>query len=175
MRVAELHPAAHALSMFRALPDGNGRAYTAVTFPADPRGGCLQIIRMAAFVGWIVDSSTDTHGYGVLDVLDAEGDIIQDYAVVDADGFQRIKRKLDLRVASQDGDERPVQEACDLRADTSGNVWGLHFIDAEGVHVRGSNGTRVLSSEHWEMLSVVDVERHHLFPYAQGVDVDFNA
>lgn len=101
MRVADLSPHAHALTIFRALDNGDGRAYTAVTFPQDPRGGCLEAVRRFAFIGQIVDWGEGAHpedSYGVLDVLDADGDIIQDYAIPTAQDFQAIKRRLNLRV-----------------------------------------------------------------------------
>ena len=92
---------AHALSLFRVLPDGDGRAYTAVTFPQDPHGGCEHFIRMARFVGWLRETGDDD--YGVLDVLDSEASIVQDFGIPTAEAFQRIKRKLNLAVEADDG------------------------------------------------------------------------
>jgi hypothetical protein len=97
-----IHPEAHALSAFRVLPDGSGRAYTATWFPKDPRGGCEHFLRTCRAVGWIRPSSED--GYAVLDVLDEDGDIIEDYTIVSAKAFQQIKRRLRLAVESTDGE-----------------------------------------------------------------------
>jgi hypothetical protein len=84
---------AHALRLFRALPNGEGRAYTATTFPRDPWRGCERFLRMCRHVGWITpDSRCD--GYAVLDVLDVDGDIVQDFTVLDPQAFQQIKRRL---------------------------------------------------------------------------------
>ncbi len=96
----EIHDEAHALTLFRALRNGEGRAYTAVTFPRGPRQGCERTIRMARAVGWVTewDETPPERAYGVLDVLNEAGDIIQDFPVTTARGFQQIKRRLDLRV-----------------------------------------------------------------------------
>lgn len=99
---ARIDPAAHALSLFRCLPNGEGRAYTAVTFPADPWQGCERFIRMARKVGWLTKPGED--GYGVLDVLDADANIVQDFGVRTAPAFQQIKQKLNLAVEATDGD-----------------------------------------------------------------------
>lgn len=85
-------PRAVALTAFRALPDGGGRQYTATTFPQDPWQGCERMIRMAAAVGFVTESAPGA--YAVLDVLDVDGDIIQDYGIPDARAFRWLKRKL---------------------------------------------------------------------------------
>lgn len=98
---SNVSPAAHALTAFRILPSGEGREYTATTFPRDPWAGCEHFIRMARKVGWL---SPAGESYAVLDVLDAEGDIVQDFGIRDASAFQQIKRHLNLRVEATDGD-----------------------------------------------------------------------
>jgi hypothetical protein len=95
-----LHPESHALTLFRVLPNGEGRAYTAVTFPRDPFAGCERTIRQARACGFI---ATDAD-YGVLDVLNEQGDIVADYAVT-ARGFRWLKRRLGLVVAASGEDE----------------------------------------------------------------------
>lgn len=94
-----LHPSAHALTVFRILPNGEGRAYTATTFPEGPWQGCEHFLRMCRKVGWLgaVDGS-----YAVLDVLNENGDIVQDVGIRDASAFQQIKRRLNLRVETND-------------------------------------------------------------------------
>ena len=87
------------LSAVRALPDGSMRQYTAVEFT---RGwaGVEHFIRTLRACGFVRPSSADTKdtSYAVLDVLDADGDIIGDYDVPDARAFRYIKRKLKLSV-----------------------------------------------------------------------------
>lgn len=39
-----------------------------------------------------------TDGYGVLDVLDEDDDIVQDFTVTTSQAFQQLKRRLGLRV-----------------------------------------------------------------------------
>jgi hypothetical protein len=97
----QIAPSAHALTVFRVLPNGEGRSYTAVTFPKDPREGCEHFIRMARFVGWLREAGEDD--YGVLDVLNIDADIVQDFGIPTAEAFQRIKRKLNLAVERDDG------------------------------------------------------------------------
>jgi hypothetical protein len=91
---------AHALSMFRILRDGTGRQYTATTFPRDPLEGCEHFIRTGRALGFLSDDAGSA--YGVLDVLNENGDVVQDFGVRDAKAFQWIKRKLNLRVESDD-------------------------------------------------------------------------
>lgn len=103
-----LHPNAHALTAFRVLANGNGRQYSATTFPQNPWQGCERFIRMCRAVGWIPRPGAPAEdGYAVLDVIDADGDIIQDFPIRDAKAFQQIKRRLHLVVEFTDGDERP--------------------------------------------------------------------
>jgi hypothetical protein len=87
---------AHALTLFRILPSGEGRAYTVVTFRRDPWQGCERTIRMGLKVAWLGGSSAD--GYAVLDVLDEDDAIIQDFTVTTSQAFQQLKRRLGVRV-----------------------------------------------------------------------------
>lgn len=110
---------AHALGAFRVLPDGRGRLYTATTFRSDPYAGCDQTIRFGRRIGALADSGGDGPRYAVLDVFDAEGNIIQDYTITTAKGFQKIKRWLRLRVEFTDGDDvHAYMAACDARRAT---------------------------------------------------------
>jgi hypothetical protein len=86
-------PDAHALTLFRVLKNGEARGYTATTFPRNPRADCQRFVRMARF--WLTE---DADGYGVLDVLNENGDIVQDFTIADSAGFQQIKRRLHLKV-----------------------------------------------------------------------------
>lgn len=95
MTRSDVHPSAHALTLFRALPNGDGREYTVTTFPRDPWQGCEHMIRTARAVGALTDAEDC---YGMLDVLDENGDIVQDFGVRDSRSFQWLKRKLHLRV-----------------------------------------------------------------------------
>lgn len=99
------HPNAVGLTAFRALPNGVGRQYTAVEFE---RGwnGVEHFIRTLNAVGYVRPSTADSGGYAVLDVLDVNGDIVQDYDIPTADAFRYVKRKLRLTVESTDGAAR---------------------------------------------------------------------
>jgi hypothetical protein len=88
-----------ALSAFRALPDGSGRQYTAATFPAGPWKGCERMIRMAWYIGFLKPScATQCSHYAVLDVLNAEDDIVRDYCIPHGEAFRWWYSKLHLRV-----------------------------------------------------------------------------
>jgi hypothetical protein len=84
------------LSAIRILPDGSMRQYTGVEFT---RGwaGVERFIRTLRAFGFVAPSSSEP-SYGVLDVLDTEGDIIGDYDIPHAQAFRFIYRKLQLRV-----------------------------------------------------------------------------
>jgi hypothetical protein len=93
----DLHPEAHALTVFRIVGD-EGRNYTATWFPKAPWAGCEQFVRMCSAVGWIKPTKAEEDSYAVLDVLNENGDIVQDYGIVSASAFQQIKRRLKLAV-----------------------------------------------------------------------------
>ena len=80
------------MSLFRVLPNGTGRCYSAVRFR---RGGAgvARTLRQFEAVGWIGEGS-----YGVLDLLADNGDIVDDRLVPSAHAFQRIKKRLGLTV-----------------------------------------------------------------------------
>jgi hypothetical protein len=94
-----LDPRAHALGAFRVLPNGDGRNYSATTFPADPWQGCERTIRTARAIGAIGEPGDS---YAVIDVLDVEGSIVQDFGVPTAKAFRWWKRKLNLTVVSEE-------------------------------------------------------------------------
>jgi hypothetical protein len=95
--MVDLHPEAHALTVFRIVKD-EGRNYTATWFPKDPWAGCDQFLRQCHAVGWIKPTAADEDCYAVLDVLNENGDIVQDFPIRDAKAFQQIKRRLHLAV-----------------------------------------------------------------------------
>lgn len=100
MITIEAPPAeATGLSAIRGLPDGSMRQYSAIEFE---RGwnGVEHFTRTLSKLGLIRPSSTEP-SYAVLDVLDAEGDIIGDYNVPTAQAFAFIKRKLKLTVVPE--------------------------------------------------------------------------
>ena len=101
----EVDPRAHALTAFRALPDGRGQQYTATTFPKNPWQGCEHMIRMARHVGYVKPSCTKRCDcYAVLDVLEMGGDIVQDFCIPNARAFRWWYRMLKLRVDAGDGE-----------------------------------------------------------------------
>lgn len=85
-------PSAVALTAFRILPNGEGRQYSATTFPKGPWQGCERTIRTANTFGYLADDGSE--GYAVLDVLDENGDIVQDFTIIHARAFKWFKRKL---------------------------------------------------------------------------------
>jgi hypothetical protein len=93
---SELHPDAHALTAFRILPNGEGRQYTATTFPAHPWAGCERMLRMARAVGWVGRDPDES--YALLEVLNIDADIIQDFPVPTAAAFRQLKKRLNLAV-----------------------------------------------------------------------------
>ncbi|MEU8186050.1 hypothetical protein [Micromonospora carbonacea] len=96
--LAPLHPDATGLTLFRTLPNGTGRAYSEVEFTRG-RAGVEHFLRQLRAFGYVRNSSSDPKsGYGVLDVLNADGDIVQDYEVTSARAHAYIKRKLRLTV-----------------------------------------------------------------------------
>lgn len=99
IRNGEVHPDAHGLSAFRTLKNGKSRQYTAVAFK---RGwhGLERTLRMYRKLGWITESRRTS--YAILDVLNRDGDIIQDFGIPDWSSWHQIKRRLGLRV-EEDG------------------------------------------------------------------------
>jgi hypothetical protein len=94
-RIPKPVESARALTAFRVLPNGEGRQYSATTFPRDPWQGCERMIRTGFKLGFLLEGND---GYAVLDVLDEDGDIVQDFTIRDARAFQYFKRKLHWRV-----------------------------------------------------------------------------
>ena len=65
------------------------RLYTATTFPQNPQAGCDMWLRRLS--GQIVEQSDF-----VLDVLNADGDIVQEICITKA-GFEYLRRSLHFR------------------------------------------------------------------------------
>lgn len=87
---------AHALTLFRILPNGEGRRYSATTFPNGPYQGCERTVRMARAVGWIAEDGGES--YGLLEVIDANGDILADFDIPTARAFAQVKKHLNIVV-----------------------------------------------------------------------------
>lgn len=87
------------LSAIRGLSRGRMRQYSAVEFE---RGwpGVDRFIRALRACGYVRPSSAEP-SYGVLDVIDANGEIVFDYDVVSATAMAYIRRKLGLTVVSE--------------------------------------------------------------------------
>jgi hypothetical protein len=96
-----LRPEAAAITAFRVLRNGTGRQYTATTWLNDPWGGVEHAVRTGHKLGFLRPSSTDpASGYAVLDVLDADGNIVQDFEIATARAFQWFKRRYGWTVES---------------------------------------------------------------------------
>lgn len=96
-----LHPAAIGFTLFRELPSGAGRAYSSVEFTRGWAGADHFRRQLRAF--GFVQNCTPAKAYGLLDAIDAEGDIVQTYDIPTARAFAYIKRKLKLTVTHTDG------------------------------------------------------------------------
>jgi hypothetical protein len=94
-----VHEKAHALTGIRILKNGSMRQYSAATFPADPWRGCEHTIRTGMTLGFLRPSSSAPSA-GVLDVLDEEGDIVQDFDITTPNAIKWIKRRLGWVVES---------------------------------------------------------------------------
>lgn len=96
-----------ALRPYRVFQRANkevSRTYEGTTFPADPYQGCeLVLRRCAAFGGMVGDSERE---YAVVDVLDAAGDIVQEYRV-NGHGFRYLRRVLRFKVETDETRELP--------------------------------------------------------------------
>lgn len=94
-----LHPDATGFTLLRVLPNGGCRNYTAVEF-ARGWAGADHFLRTLRAVGYVIDSKGAPDGWHVLDVLDAKGDIVQDFAIppTPSRAMKFIIRKLGLRV-----------------------------------------------------------------------------
>ena len=95
----DLHPDAVAVSAFRALPNGVGRQYTASEATSDNKWRAINhLLRMARACGYIKPTSGDCDCYAVLDILDDNDDIVQDFCIPTSRAFGWWYRKLRLRV-----------------------------------------------------------------------------
>lgn len=92
------------LSAIRGLPDGSMRQYNAVEF-TQGWYGVERFIRTLRAIGFVEPSSA-APSYAVLDVLDADGDIIGDYNIPHARAFRYVYRKLKLRVETLEEETR---------------------------------------------------------------------
>jgi hypothetical protein len=78
-----------ALQPVRLTSAGDLRVYSAVTFPRDPYAGCERTVRILRGLGFL---STEDTSPLMLDVLDANGDIIADVPVTRR-GFEYLRRR----------------------------------------------------------------------------------
>lgn len=90
--IPPLDKEAVALRPVRFLPEKNQiRYYEAITFPRDPFGGCSMYLRRC--LGNLIEDGSNL----TIDVLDAAGDIIQEYPIT-REGFEYLRRTLKFRV-----------------------------------------------------------------------------
>ena len=95
-RIAALPAETVALRPVRALPAENAfRFYTGVTARAgvDARAWCATILRRCALTGGLKDDAALL----TLDVLDAQGDVIDDFPL-SRRGLEYLREKYDIRV-----------------------------------------------------------------------------
>ena len=98
-----LHKDAVALRPVRILhrnkKDAELRLYTAITFSVDPWNGCKISLWRCFLFGRPDPEESDV----LIDVLNNDGDIIQDFAITIA-GFEYLRRTLKFVVASEEPD-----------------------------------------------------------------------
>ena len=87
-----LDPRAVALRPVRALKNGF-RYYEATTFPQNPWRGCEMYLRRCKAFGFLKDDGSGI----VLDVLDENGDIIQDFPLT-REGLRYLRRQFRFKV-----------------------------------------------------------------------------
>lgn len=95
-----LHADVETFAALRVLADGRGRIYSARW--AGPRWA-EQLFRQARAFGFVKPSGKVEDEYGQLDVLDAAGDVVQDFGIPTAAAFRWWYRKVGLRITSEDG------------------------------------------------------------------------
>ena len=90
----DLHPGAVALRPVRAFKTRDGfRFYEATTFPQWLWGGCETYLRRCKAMGFLKDDGCLI----VLDVLDENGDVIQDFPLT-IRGFHYLRREFGFKV-----------------------------------------------------------------------------
>lgn len=85
------------MSMFRQCQNGDVRQYSAVAFRHGNKGVERTLRRFTTF-GWITNNIELKDVYGILDLIDNNGDIIGDRLIPNSKAFQGIKRHLKLTV-----------------------------------------------------------------------------
>ena len=90
-----LDPRAVALRPVRALKDGF-RYYEATTFPQNPWQGCEMYLRRCKAFGFLKGD-----GEIVLDVLDKNGDVIQDFPLT-RKGLRYLRKEFRFKVERED-------------------------------------------------------------------------
>ena len=86
-----LDPRAYAIRPVRVIAD-RFRYYEAVTFPGKAWAGCEMWLRRLQATGGLEDDGSHI----VLDVLDTNDDVIQDFPITRA-GFEYLRRSLKFR------------------------------------------------------------------------------
>lgn len=95
----DLHPDAVAVTAFRGLPDGTGRTYTvSEAASGNKRLAINHLLRMARSCGYVRPSCGGCDCYAVLDILNENEDVIQDFCIPTDRAFRWWYRKLHLRV-----------------------------------------------------------------------------
>jgi hypothetical protein len=93
---AALPRSAHALRPLRILKDGDGRHYTAHTFPKGGYERCELTLRRCESFGYLVSQDGSLVGDLFIDVLDIEGDILNTIGLT-ARGWEYLRRVLKFR------------------------------------------------------------------------------
>lgn len=115
---AVLPKSAHALRPLKILKSGDGRHYTAHTFPKGGYEGCELTLRRCEAFGYLVPQPGSLVGDLFIDVLDIEGDILNTIGLT-ARGWNYLRRVLKFRRESTE-----LAEAFDTLAATASREIG---------------------------------------------------
>lgn len=95
----EVHPDAVALTVFRVLPDDETGVQYTIAEADSGRDAIVRSIHSAEVLGFVAPAGT-AEKYAVLDVLDGDEDIVQDFAIPTRAAFLWWARTLHLAVDS---------------------------------------------------------------------------
>jgi hypothetical protein len=102
-----LPPGTAGFTVFRSLPDGRGRQYSAAQF-TQGTAGAEWFLRQLRACG-LVRMPSSAPSYALLDAIDADGEVLETFDLPTRQAFAFAYRKLGLRVAYTDGDPEPAR------------------------------------------------------------------
>ncbi|HEY9412775.1 MAG TPA: hypothetical protein VIP77_24595 [Jiangellaceae bacterium] len=100
--MSELHTDAYAVTIVQTLPGGRGRRYSTAVGDGDPRGLIEAALDEARQRGGVIDAVDGGNPYAVLDVLDGNGEVVQDFGIPDREALEWWVRLLGVTIESED-------------------------------------------------------------------------